>query len=70
MLDELPTIENAFTSVSETGDLGIEMQVWLRVLKPMTFFLILGLVVQMPVSSNPGLNFNPGFFLFSSKVLS
>ena len=64
-------IENAFTSVSETGDLGIEMQVQLTEgFKAMTSSLILGLVVQMPVSSNPGLNFNPGFFLFSSKALS
>ena len=28
----------------------------------------LGPVVQMPVSANPGLNFNPGFFFFLSKA--
>ena len=31
---------------------------------------ILGRVVQTPVSANPGLNFNPGFFFFLSKALS
>ena len=30
----------------------------------------LGGVVQTPVSANPGLNFNPGFFFFLSKALS
>ena len=29
-----------------------------------------GRVVRRPVSANPGLNFNPGFFFFSSKVFS
>ena len=29
-----------------------------------------GPVVQMPVSTNPGLNFNLGFFFFLSKALS
>ena len=29
-----------------------------------------GQVVQMPVSTNPGLNFNLGFFFFLSKALS
>ena len=29
-----------------------------------------GRVVQRPVSANPGLNFNPGFFFFSSKAFS
>ena len=29
-----------------------------------------GPVVQMPVSANPGLNFNPGFLILSSKELS
>ena len=29
-----------------------------------------GPVVRTPVSANPGLNFNPGFFIFLSKVLS
>ena len=29
-----------------------------------------GPVVRMPVSPNPGLNFNPGFFFFLSKALS
>ena len=29
-----------------------------------------GPVVWMPVSANPGLNFNPGFFFFLSKALS
>ena len=32
--------------------------------------LISGRVVQTPVSTNPGLNFNPGFFFFLSKALS
>ena len=27
-------------------------------------------VVRTPVSANPGLNFNPGFFFFLSKALS
>ena len=27
-------------------------------------------VVQTPISTNPGLNFNPGFFFFLSKALS
>ena len=31
-------------------------------------YLTLGPVVQMPVSANPGLNFNPGFFFFLSKA--
>ena len=30
----------------------------------------LGPVVRTPVSANPGLNFNPGFFIFLSKALS
>ena len=29
-----------------------------------------GPVVRKPVSVNPGLNFNPGFFIFLSKALS
>ena len=29
----------------------------------------LGPVVRTPVSANPGLNFNPGFFFFLSKAL-
>ena len=29
-----------------------------------------GPVVGTPVSANPGLNFNPGFFIFLSKALS
>ena len=28
-----------------------------------------GPVVRTPVSANPGLNFNPGFFFFLSKAL-
>ena len=32
--------------------------------------VILGRVVRRPVSANPGLNFNPGLFFFSSKALS
>ena len=30
----------------------------------------LGRVVRRPVSANPGLNFNPGLFFFSSKAFS
>ena len=30
----------------------------------------LGPLVQRPVSANPGLNFNPGLFFFSSKAFS
>ena len=30
---------------------------------------IQGPVVRTPVSTNPGLNFNPGFFFFLSKAL-
>ena len=33
-------------------------------------FNVLGPVVRTPVSANPGLNFNPGFFIFLSKALS
>ena len=29
---------------------------------------VLGPVVRTPVSANPGLNFNPGFFFLSSKA--
>ena len=29
-----------------------------------------GLVVWRPISANPGLNFNPGLFIFSSKAFS
>ena len=32
--------------------------------------VILDPVVRTPVSANPGLNFNQGFFFFSSKALS
>ena len=32
--------------------------------------ILLGPVVRTPVSANPGLNFNQGFFFFSSKALS
>ena len=32
--------------------------------------LLLGPVVRTPFSANPGLNFNQGFFFFSSKELS
>ena len=28
-----------------------------------------GLVVQMPISTNPRLNFNPGFFMYLFKIL-
>ena len=35
-----------------------------------TKFSHLGPVVRTPVSTNPGLNFNPGFFFFLSKALS
>ena len=34
------------------------------------FLIQLGPVVRTPVSANPGLNFNPGFFIFLSKALS
>ena len=30
----------------------------------------LGPVVRRPISVNPGLNFNPGFFFFRSKTIS
>ena len=33
-------------------------------------FALQGPVVQMPVSANRVLNFNQGFFFFSSKALS
>ena len=33
-------------------------------------FALQGPVVQTPVSANPVLNFNQGFFFFSSKALS
>ena len=33
-------------------------------------FALQGQVVQTPVSANPVLNFNQGFFIFSSKALS
>ena len=35
-----------------------------------TLALQLGPVVQTPVSANPGLNFNLGFFFYLSKALS
>ena len=41
----------------------------LKTLNPFTLRL-LGRVVRRPVSANPGLNFNPGFFFFSSKAFS
>ena len=34
------------------------------------FPVVLGPVVRKPVSANPGLNFNPGFFFCLSKALS
>ena len=33
-------------------------------------FSDLGPVVPGPISANPGLNFNPGYFFFCSKVFS
>ena len=33
-------------------------------------FIVQGPVGRTPVSANPGLNFNPGFFIFLSKALS
>ena len=33
-------------------------------------FALQGPVVRTPVNANPGLNFNQGFFFFSSKALS
>ena len=33
-------------------------------------FSNLGPVVRRPISANPGLNFNPGLFFFSSKAFS
>ena len=41
----------------------------LKTLNPFTLRL-LGRVVRRPVSANPGLNFNPGLFFFSSKAFS
>ena len=35
-----------------------------------TYFRALGPVVRTPVSADPGLNFNPGFFFFIPKALS
>ena len=32
--------------------------------------IVEGQVVRRPVSANPGLNFNPGLFFFSSKAFS
>ena len=32
--------------------------------------IVQGRVVQRPVSANPGLNFNPDLFFFSSKAFS
>ena len=37
---------------------------------PMQHIKILGPVVQRPISANPGLNFNPGFFFFCLKAFS
>ena len=34
------------------------------------YFLHQGRVVRRPVSANPGLNFNPGLFFFSSNAFS
>ena len=38
--------------------------------EPGTVINLLCPVVRTPVSANPGLNFNPGFFFFLSKALS
>ena len=38
--------------------------------EPGTVTNLLCPVVRTPVSANPGLNFNPGFFFFLSKALS
>ena len=38
--------------------------------EPVTVTNLLCPVVRTPVSANPGLNFNPGFFFFLSKALS
>ena len=35
-----------------------------------TYFRALGPVVRTPISTDPGLNFNPGFFFFLSKAHS
>ena len=32
-------------------------------------FKSLGPVVQRPISANPGLNFNPGFYILYSKAV-
>ena len=31
---------------------------------------VLGQVIRRPINANPGLNFNPGLFFFSSKAFS
>ena len=42
------------------GDLEIPPKIW----------SLPGPVIRTPVSANPGINFNPGFFIFVSKALS
>ena len=49
---------------NQNTDVGYERDQCFSGLKPQ------GQVVGTPVSINPGLNFNPGFFFFLSKALS
>ena len=37
---------------------------------PIHYFILQGPVVRRLISANPGLNFNPGLFFFSSKAFS
>ena len=41
-----------------------------RDVNDITSLTALGLADQRPISANSGLNFNPGFFFFSSKAFS
>ena len=52
------------------SNLNSNLALTLSYLNPALNNSVLGPVVRTPVSTNPGLNFNPGFFLFLSKALS
>ena len=41
-----------------------------EILTLQTYYTPAAAVVRRPVSANPGLNFNPGLFFFSSKAFS
>ena len=52
------------------SNLNSNLALTLDYLNPALNNSVLGPVVRTPVSANPGLNFNPGFFFFLSKAPS